>query len=201
MNKPSLTDNAGRLGQPAPVTAADNIKGPSNASITIVEYSDFQCPACESFYPVIEKFMADASTTARLIYRHFPLNDVQPDGTVQHPNALLAAQASEAAAKQGKFWEMYDLLFKNHTDWTELHDPHSVFIGYANSLKLNIDQFKVDLDATSTQDFVLAQKAEGVKLGINSTPTFFVNGTAINNVLDYEQFKSLIEATAQAHPL
>ena len=185
MNKQNHVKN---LNAPAPISASDHVTGSSTAPVTIIEYSDFQCPACEMYFPVTEKLMADKPGVIRLIYRHFPLP--------QHANAHLAAQASEAAAAQGHFWEMYRLLFENHADWTELSDPRAVFDGYAAKIGLNMPAFKTALDATSTISVVDADLAEGVGLGIDSTPTFFVNGTAITNPQSYEAFKALVEKAA-----
>lgn len=177
-----------KLGAPAAVSAADHVEGPSDAPVTLIEYSDFQCPACEMYYPVVEKLVSEEPKLVRLVYRHFPLP--------QHANAPLAAQAAEAAALQGRFWEMYRLLFSKHTEWTESPDPHSIFIGYAKSLGLDMAAFKADIDATSTKAVVTADQAEGIGLGIDSTPTFFVNGSAIVNPQSYEAFKALIEEAA-----
>jgi protein-disulfide isomerase len=194
MNKPSVGPT---LAAPAPVSLADHILGPADAKVTLIEYSDFQCPACELYYQIIEQLVNESSTTMRLVYRHFPLDEVLPDGKVQHPNADGAAMASEAAGVQGKFWEMYRLLFGNHADWTELSDPTSVFVGYATKLGLNVDQFKKDLTNQSLRDAIQADKNEGMSIGINSTPTFFVNGKTIVNPQGYEAFKAIIDAAAR----
>jgi protein-disulfide isomerase len=186
-----------KVGVPAPVTATDHILGPVDAPVTLIEYSDFQCPACELYYSMVKQLVNESSTTMRLVYRHFPLDEVLPGGQVQHPNADAAAEASEAAGAQGKFWEMYDLLFANHTDWTELPDPTAVFVGYATKIGLNVDQFKKDLVSQPIRDVVQADKSEGVSLGINQTPTFFVNGKAIVNPQSYEAFKALIDSAAR----
>jgi len=183
MNKPT---NGGSAGTPAPVSAADHVRGPADAKVTMIEYSDFQCPACEAYYPVVEKLMAESSSTIRMVYRHFPLP--------QHANAIPAAMASEAANAQGKFWEMYNMLFTNHVDWTELNDPTPVFVGYATKLGLDIDKFKADLSSSTLRDIITNDSNEGVKIGINATPTFFINGKAIQNPQSYEQFKSIIDA-------
>ena len=185
MNKQNHT---GSLGAPAPVSSADHVEGPANAPVTIIEYSDFQCPACEMYYPVVEKLMTDNPTLVRLVYRHFPLP--------QHANARLAAAASEAAASQGRFWEMYRLLFSKHAEWTEVTDPHAIFGGYAKSIGLDMAAFKAALDASSTAQVVESDLQEGEKLGIDSTPTFFVNGAAITNPQSYEAFKALVEKAA-----
>ena len=187
MNKPVKGTS---LGSPAPVTSTDHVVGPANAPVTIIEYSDFQCPACEQYYGVVSRLMLESSTTVRLVYRQFPL--------AQHPNAIPAAMASEAAGAQGKFWGMYDQLFTNHTDWTELPDPTSVFVGYAKHIGLDEAKFKQDLASSTLRNAILAEEAEGVSLGIDQTPTFFVNGKAIVNPQGYDEFKTIIDAAARA---
>lgn len=178
------------LGTPASVTVVDHIRGPENAKVTLLEYSDFQCPACQAYYPLISRIMDEASTSLRLVYRHYPLP--------QHANAFSAAVASEAAAVQGKFWEMYDLLFATPSDWTEESDPTPVFVRYAGQIGLNVSQFTNDLASSTLKDKVTAQKNEGIKLGINATPTFFINGKAIANPQGYEPFKQIIDSAIES---
>ncbi|MBU6427084.1 DsbA family protein [Patescibacteria group bacterium] len=175
---------------PAPISATDHVKGPSNAPVTLIEYSDFECPACEQYYPVVTQLLSDEAGKIQFVYRHFPLP--------QHTNAVPAAMASEAAAAQGKFWDMYDLLFTNHADWVDLSDPTSVFVGYATKLGLNVDQFKTDLASSTLRDRINADLQEGTQIGIDATPTFFVNGKAITNPSSYDQFKSIIDAAASS---
>jgi protein-disulfide isomerase len=174
---------------PAPVTAADHTIGPDNAPVTLIEYSDFQCPACELYHYVVEQVLASSTVPVRFVYRHFPLP--------QHPNAVPAAMASEAAGAQGKFWDMYHLIFNDHTEWTELPDPTGVFTGYAAKIGLDMERFKADLGSSTLRDRINRDKDEGIRIGINATPTFFVNGKAIINPQGYEAFKTLIETSAQ----
>ncbi len=179
-------------GTPAPVAAEDHVQGPSNAPVTLIEYSDFQCPACENYYFIVTKLIEEASSSIRFVYRHYPLP--------QHANAIAAAVASEAASSQGKFWPMYDLVFTNHTDWTEEADPTKIFIGYASKIGLDVPRFTTDLKDSKLRDKVMANLAEGQGLGINSTPTFFVNGKAIKNPQSYAEFKALIDKAASSNP-
>lgn len=172
------------LATPAPVTSADHVRGLDTAPVTIIEYSDFQCPACENYYPTIEKVLNNSSTTTRFVYRHFPLS--------QHKNALPAAYASEAASKQGKFWDMYEKIFTNHADWTELADATPIFEKYATEIGLDVDKFKLDSNSTTTKALVVDQQTEGQKIGVNSTPSFFVNGVFIKTPPTYEEFIKII---------
>ena len=185
MNKPVVSTH---LISPAPVSSSDHVTGPANAPVTIVEYGDFQCPACGAYFPIVERFMKEASTTARLVFRHFPLP--------QHANAMITAEATEAAGLQGKFWDMYRLIYEHQNKWSDLPDAHGVLNGYANQIGLDMVKFKADIDSSAVKDLVTSDQVEGVKIGIDSTPTFFVNGKAITNPQGYEAFKALIEAAA-----
>ncbi|MFA6315363.1 MAG: thioredoxin domain-containing protein [Candidatus Paceibacterota bacterium] len=197
MNKPTGAD----VGAPAPITVTDHVQGPVDAPITIIEYSDFQCPACAYFQPFVTRFWNEASTSVRIVYRHFPLDNLLPDGSVQHPNAVPAAMASEAAAKQGKFWEMVDMLFEGQSDWESLPNASSTFLAYATELGLDPVKFTADFEDKTNEDLIQSQKNEGIRIGISYTPTFFVNGKIINNPQTYEEFKTLVESTASANPL
>jgi protein-disulfide isomerase len=188
MNK-SASRGPGEVGTPAPITAADHVRGPADAPVTLIEYSDFQCPACEAYYPLIERVYASSTVPIRMVYRHFPLP--------QHRNAIPSARAAEAAALQGRFWEMYSLLFANHTQWTELSDPTTIFESYAERIGLNVPKFKTDLDSKAVTDAVDAASAEANRIGLFQTPTFFVNGKMIQNPQGYDAFKTAIESAAR----
>ncbi|MDD5165160.1 MAG: thioredoxin domain-containing protein [Candidatus Pacebacteria bacterium] len=185
MNKPAPGSGPIVAG---PVTSADHVLGPKNASVTLIEYGDFQCPACGAYYSLVKRLTQEASTTLSLVFRHFPLP--------QHANALITAQAAEAASLQGKFWEMYDLLYSNQAEWSDVPDAHAIMNTYAQKIGLDMVKFKADLDSTAVKDAVNADADESRKIGINSTPTFIVNGKVIANPQSYEAFKSLIEAAA-----
>ena len=185
MNKPVGT--TGKIvGTPAPVSASDHIIGSTTAPVTIIEYSDFQCPACESYYYVLGKLLNESSSTIRLVYRQFPLP--------QHANAMLAAEASEAASIQGKFWEMYAMLFETPSEWTELPDAHAKFESFATKIGLDVTKYKLDVDSAAVRASVEAMRSEGEKLGIDHTPTFFLNGKEIGNPQTYEEFKTIIQS-------
>jgi len=189
INKP-LATGPSSLSTPALITSTDHVVGPDNAPVTLVEYSDFQCPACEAKYFVISKLLTESSSTIRFVYRYFPLP--------QHSNAISSSMAAEAAGAQGKFWEMFDLLFANHTDWTELADPTSVYVGYATKIGLDTVKFVSDLKNPDLRAKVDADLADGQKIGIDATPTFFINGTVITTPQTYADFKDLIDKTASS---
>ncbi len=191
INRP-VSVNGTLVGSPAPISESDHVKGSANAAVTLIEYSDFQCPACGVMYWSVARLLQDeSSTTLRFVYRHFPLP--------QHANAIPSATAAEAAGLQGKFWEMYDLIFKNHTDWTELTDATPTFIGYAKTLGLDIVKFTADLKDQKIADRIQASIESGQVTGIAATPSFFLNGKIITNPQTYAEFKKLIEEAAQAN--
>lgn len=179
------TQNVASAGE---VTATDWIEGATSSPVTLIEYSDFQCPACYAYFPLVQKLIKENPGEVRLVYRHFPLP--------QHGNAMPAAEASEAAGNQGKFWEMYEMLFTTHDDWENATNTKAVFTGYAEKLGLDMKKYAIDVDSKETLDNVNADLKSGLKAGINSTPTFYLNGKKINSPKGYEEFKKLIDNAA-----
>jgi protein-disulfide isomerase len=168
----------------------DHLRFNTDAKVTIVIYDDFQCPACQAYYPLIEQALVDASSTVRLVFQEFPLPF--------HTNALPAAKAAEAARNQDQFWGMYDLLYLNHKDWDALSDPTSVFTSYAQRLGLNMPQFIADMDSPITAQKIQDSINAATKSGINATPTFFINGRHIINPQSYEEFIKDIQNAASS---
>ena len=170
------------------ITADDWIKGSDNpqAKVAIIEYSDFECPACASYYPLVKQLLATYGNDVRFAYRHFPLP--------QHKNAEPAAYAAEAAGKQGKFWEMHDLLFENQAIWEEqsVAEADTTFIGYATTLGLDLVKFNTDRGSNEIKDKVAAQATGGVTAGVGATPTFFLGGRKITP-RNYQELESLVK--------
>lgn len=162
----------------------DWVRGSKDAKIVVTEYSDFQCPACASYYEVVKQLHEDFGDKLAVVYRHFPLG--------QHKNAEMAALSAEAAGKQNKFWEMHDMIFENQKDWEEKVDTKEIFTGYAEKLSLNSEQFKTDLNSKELRQKVEANRQSGIAAGIIHTPTFFVNGKEIQNPASYQEFKDII---------
>jgi protein-disulfide isomerase len=185
-------NNVSRHGQPANVVSSDNIFGSNDASVTIVEYSDFQCPACRIYSYTIKKLLASSTVPIRFVFRHFPLSSI-------HPNSMNASLASESAGVQGKFKEMYKLIFDNQPEWSELSQEKAkaVFIGYAKELNLDVVKFENDMASTTLVDKINSNRIEGEKIGIDSTPTFFVNGKYIPNPKNYDEFISIVEKASK----
>lgn len=170
----------------ARVASNDHVQGSPTSTVVLVEYSDFQCPACAVYYPVVRQVLDHYGPRVAFVYRHFPLMQI-------HPHARLAAQASEAAHAQGAFWGMYDLLFQHQKEWSKEADPEDTFIGYARQLGLNTDQFRDDLDSSVTRDKIAADMRSGDRAQVNSTPTFFLNGKPLTISPTYADFQFFID--------
>lgn len=169
-----------------PVSETDWVQGSNTLPITLIEYSDFQCPACASYYPLIERVVSDYKDSLRFVYRHFPLP--------YHLQAKPAAYAAEAAGKQGKFWEMYRLLFEGHDDWAEKADAEKTFASYAERIGLDMEQYRTDAASSEVKTNVDNDYRSGVRAKVNATPTFFLNGVKLQNPSSYESFKQIIDA-------
>ena len=168
------------------VSASDQIEGNREAETVLVEYSDFQCPACGVYHPIIKQITKEFGGDIAFVYRHFPLRQI-------HQNAELAARAAEAAGKQGKFWEMHGLIFENQKEWSNQRKAKEFFEQYAESLGLNASQFKADIDLREIKDKVNADYQSGLRFGVDATPTFFLNGERLQNPRSSEEFKSIIQ--------
>lgn len=184
------TDNSLFQNQPIlkinEISSFDWVKGNKESKIILVEYSDFQCPACGIYYPIVNKLAEEFGDKIAIIYRHFPLKSI-------HRNAEAAALAAEAAGRQGKFWEMHNALFDNQKEWSDKDNPIEYFIKYAGQigLNINVDKFKADLSLQELKNKVKNDLAGAEENNLNSTPTFFLNGKKIQP-RSYEEFKQII---------
>jgi protein-disulfide isomerase len=156
-----------------------HVLGSKDAKVTIVEFADFQCSACQAGYPIVKKITQDYSDKILFVYRYFP---------IEQPYGLKAAEAAEAAGEQGKFWEYYDLLFEAQGKLTS-----DDLKNYAKGLGLDMTKFNAAVDSEKYKDKVMADLADGEKLGVDATPTFFINGKKYVGVQTYDQFKAIIE--------
>lgn len=171
-----------------------NIKGNIGSDVLLIEYSDFQCPACATAAPAIQELVDQYGDQFALEYRHFPLRSI-------HPNAQLAAQAAEAAGIQGKFWEMHDILFENQSEWGQSFNPERFFRTYAENLGLNVDRFRFDLESDEVKDIVNAQFDEANVLGVPGTPGFVFNGEIVDvNTFVSENLDLEISASKEVFP-
>jgi protein-disulfide isomerase len=172
---------------PTQTTSADTkVRGNAAATVTLLEYSDFQCPACAAYEPLVNNLHQDFPDTLKIVYRYFPLKTI-------HKNAMISARAAEAAQRQGKFWEMHDQLFEHQTDWAQQENPTDTFKTYAQTIGLNVDQFNTDIQDTSIADPINSDEKLGTDANIPGTPTFFLDGKKIENPQSYEAFKKLVE--------
>jgi len=174
-----------KKGQTAKIENTGWLRGASNAAVVITEFSDLQCPACKFHEPTIQAVLKNNPDTVALQYKHFPLSG--------HKYGVNAAMASEAAGKQNKFWEMHDILFEKQSDWEGANPPEPLFEKYAQSLKLDTEQFKKDLHDGTLRSVIIRQRDEGIKFGVNATPTFFVNGKLIATPNGLSEFQSVID--------
>ncbi len=165
-----------------PVSSRDHAEGPSDAPLTLVEYGDYQCSYCGAAYPVVKRLQMTLGKRLRLVFRNFPL-------TQAHPYALIAAEAAEAAALQGKFWEMHDLLFEEQT-----HLKPDIIPLWAKKIGLNIEKFETDLKQGVIEKRIKEDRRSGVRSGVNGTPTFFINGTRYDGSHNYNSLLAALES-------
>lgn len=146
--------------------------GSDSAKIKLVEFSDLQCPACLAAEPAVKEVRETYKNDLQFIYRHFPLS--------QHKFSKVAANAAEYAAKEGKFWEMHDRLFETQTEWSVLPDATDYIVNLGKGLGLDADKLRQAIMKEEFAQRIQEDVNEGTSLGVNSTPTFFVNGKKVN---------------------
>ncbi|HPE61549.1 MAG TPA: thioredoxin domain-containing protein [Thiolinea sp.] len=182
-----LVDSFTTEGSPDQVTARDHGKGSDKASLTLVTYSDFQCPACRVQNQVMQQAWPSIHFKVHMVYRHFPLTNL-------HPHALLAARYAEAAAQQGKFWEMHDLLFERQAEWSVSDNVPAQFDAYARTLGLDAERLQQALASDAVRDKVQADMASGRKAGARGTPTLYLNGERLTNVRTPQNLIAAVDA-------
>lgn len=165
------------------VNKKDHIKGDSNANLEIVEFGDFQCGHCGAAHPVVEKIIKEFGNQVSFVFRNFPLSEM-------HKNAREAAKAAEAAAIQGKYWEMHNRIFENQ-EYLQSND----FIAHAEKLGLDIEKFKNDMELTSIAEKIDDDFESGIRSGVNGTPSFFVNGNKFDG--DAANLLAVIEGSVE----
>lgn len=163
----------------------DNSHKTGSGAVTVVEFGDFQCPSCAIAQPTIQKIKQEYGDKITFVFRNFPLP--------MHQNAEVSAKAAEAAGAQGKYWEMNDKLFAAQQEWSELPDPKETFVKYATELGVaDLERFKREIADDTYTSFINQDKSDGEAVGVQGTPTFFVNGQKAAD-FKYETLKELID--------
>jgi protein-disulfide isomerase len=160
-------------------------RGPADAAVTLVEFSDFQCPFCARVSPALDQLEREYPKQVRRVFKHFPLP--------MHPQARDAHRAAVAAGEQGRFWEMHEKIFAQPSTL-----DRKTLTGYARALGLDVAKFERALDSAKVEERVQADIDEGQRIGVRGTPTFVINGRVLSGALPYEAFKAQVEQSLQA---
>ena len=172
-SKQSSASGAGANASIEANAGGGHIRGRESATVTLVEFGDYQCPACGYFYPMVEELLRRYPDKVKLEFHHYPLIQM-------HPFALAAAKATEAAADQGKFWEMHDLIYKNQPIWSRSPNPEAQFLAYAADLGLDANKFMRATKSPEIEKRILEDIQRGSDAKVASTPTFIVNGQSLD---------------------
>lgn len=171
------------------VSTSDWAKGDKSAKVSIIEYGDFECPACAAWSLTMDQMIKDYGNRISFVFRNYPLYQIHPDGQI-------SSEAAEAAGLQGKYWEMHDLLYQKQLEWS-IVDPTAVvqkyFDGYAQSLGLDVNKFNQDINSNVVINKIQTDAASGNAAQIDHTPTFFVNLKEIQNPASYADFRKVID--------
>jgi len=165
-----------------PVSARDHAEGAADAPLTLVEYGDYQCPYCGAAYPVVKRLQKKLGKNLRFVFRNFPL-------TQAHPYALIAAEAAETAALQGKFWQMHDLLFEEQSSLKP-----GIIRAWAERTGVNLERFENDLKQGVVEKRIKEDRQSGIRSGVNGTPTFFINAKRYDGSPDYGSLLAALES-------
>src|SRR5690606_30495180 len=158
---------------PAQVSADDHVLGNPGAPVTLVMYGDFQCPACKEEAEVIARAWNEIGNRVQLVFRHYPLDT--------HRHAFVAARYAEAAGQQGRFWDMYNLLYAEQALWSSTPDAAQAIERLAAEIGLDMDQLRRDVDTAPLRDKIVADQRGGTRAGVRATPSLFVNGRLVAN--------------------
>src|SRR3989338_725972 len=165
--------------------------GTKEAKVNIVEFGDYQCPACAYASPIVQELVKayKNNPNVNFVFRNFPLP--------QHSNLMTPAGAPEAARVQGKFLEMSEMLYGRQNEWSGNSKALEIFIGYAKELGLDINLFTDSVSQEKFKDIIIKDRSDGQALGVNSTPSFFINGEKLNGIPGLEEFKKIIDGKLQ----
>ena len=165
--------------------------GEGKSGVVLIEYGDFQCPACQDYYSVIKQIKEKYKDQITVQFRHFPIVSA-------HQNAMVAHRAAEAAAKQDKFWEMHDLLYQNQKSWDTSNSAMKFFEDYAMSLSLDMERFRQDAASEEVNSSIKADLEAGNSIGVGGTPSFVLDGKLIETPNSIESFEQLIDEAIKA---
>src|SRR5258708_14441640 len=169
-----------------PVSERDHAQGPADSPLTLVEYGDYQCPYCGAAYPVVKQLQKTLGKKLRFVFRNFPL-------TQSHPYARVAAEAAEAAALQGKFWEMHDQIFEHQ----EFLEPDILPV-WAKKLGLDLEKFGNAIGQGVVAKRIKEDRSSGIRSGVNGTPTFYINGKRFDDNHGYDALLEVLPACLPA---
>ena len=169
-------------------TGGGHFRGPQKAPVLLVEFGDYQCPSCGYYAPLVLEVMRRYPNDVRLEFHHYPLIQL-------HPWAMAAATATEAAADQGKFWEMHDMIYDNQEKWSKSQNAEADFVAYAGQLGLNVNQFMQSMRSPEVQNRILQDVVRARDGKVDETPTFFVNGQKLAaKPKTADEFSAVIQA-------
>ncbi|MDZ7786353.1 MAG: DsbA family protein [Candidatus Saccharibacteria bacterium] len=154
--------------------------------VTLTEYGDFQCPACASYYPLVKQIAEKYKNDIAFEFKNFPI-------VSNHPNAMAAHRAAEAAGLQGKFWEMHDMLYQQQQSWSNAGNPAGTFRSYAESLELDMERYDTDVSSREVNAAIQEDMQQGEDLNVQGTPGFVLDGQLIENPRSIEDFERIIE--------
>jgi len=171
----SKSKSSGTKSSSSSTQPTNHVTGSGKSGVTLVEYGDYQCPVCGAYYPTVKQVVSKMSDKIFFQFRNLPLSSI-------HQNAFAGARAAEAAGKQGKYFEMHDMLYENQQTWSQASDPMIYFESYAQQIGLNVDQFKTDYASSEVNSLINADlTAFAQTKQQEATPTFFINGVYVSN--------------------
>ena len=167
MQPHGLTISGDEAGSARPPSESAHIRGNPNAPVTLEEFGDFECPSCKNLATFLDQVVKEYNPRVRLIFRNYPLS--------MHPFARDAALAAEAAALQGRYWEMHDILYREQPVWSSSNDARTLFISYAETLGLDLHQFKRDMESSRVSERIESDQARAKSLRVQTAPSLFID--------------------------
>ena len=186
LSEKSHTDTSNKNGTLIRENSHSTATGTYNYKVTMVEFGDYQCPACRFVEPEIKKLIDEYKDKVKLVYRHYPLP--------QHKNAVIAAQAAEAAGEQAKFWEMHAKMYETQDKWKDIENPIDFYVGLAKEFALDTTKFKASVESGKFKDIIDQDRRDADDFAISATPTLYINGEKYAGSMSYEAMKVKIDS-------